>query len=116
MATLGVVVISLQGMKCLTQCLESVRWADSVVVLHLGGGEPVITERLPSSVTLRRLRSLDEGDRVNEQIGTDWVLYLWGEERIEAKLKEELETIRRAEGPDVPNGFRIPIRSQVLGR
>lgn len=115
MATLGVVVISLKGMKYLAQCLESVRWADVVVVLHVGEGQPLIGEKLPASVSLRRAGSVKEATRAEEKIGTDWILHLWGEEKIEPELKEELETIRKAKGGNGPSGFRIPIRSRLLG-
>lgn len=117
MATLGVVVISLTGMKYLTQCVESARWADAVLVLHVGEGEPAFGgEQLSSSISLRRVDSVEEATRADEEkLGMDWVLRLWGEEKIEPRLQEELETIRRAAKPDIPDGFRIPIRSRVLG-
>jgi hypothetical protein len=116
MATLGVVVISLEGMKYLSQCLESTRWADAVAVLHVGDGEPAIGERIPSFVSLRRAGSVEEAIHAGETIGTDWIIYLWGEESVEPELKEELEALRKAEGGHVPSAFRIPVRSRLLDR
>jgi hypothetical protein len=116
MATFGVVVISLEGMKYLSQCLESARWADAVAVLHVGEGEPAVGEKLPSFASLRRAGSVEEAIGTGEKIGTDWILHLWGEERVEPELKEELDAIRRAERAQVPSAFRIPVRSRLLDR
>lgn len=116
MSTLGVVVFSLQGMKPLAQCLESVRWADSIVVLHVGEGEPAIE---PGSLPYRVFRGLDAAqpvERIQQEIRTDWVLHLWGEERVGTELKEELQRLCQTTSPKASSGYRIPIRSRVLGR
>lgn len=97
MPTLGAVVFSIRGMKHLSECLDSVRWVDKVSVRHLD-------------------QEAVEGGRSSEQIGTDWVLHLWGEERVGAELREELCLIRHAELRAAPSSYLIPIRSHLLGR
>lgn len=100
MTTISVVVFATPGMTHLTQCLESVRWADGVAVRHLGkGGDIVSTEEVkgPSSGS-----------------GTDWSLCLWGEERVAEELREELQAARRGSGLTTASSYRIPIRSRLL--
>ncbi|MFQ5903772.1 MAG: hypothetical protein ACE5JO_08780 [Candidatus Binatia bacterium] len=117
MSTLGVVVFSLQGMKHLVQCLESVHWADAVMVLHAGDGEPSIGANPSPSLILRKVAPTEEEVKeIYQEIKTDWVLHLWGEERVETELKEELHALCKAEFSKVPLGYRIPIRSHLLNR
>ena len=115
MSTLGVVVFSLRGMKQLAQCLASVQWADAVMVLHLGEGEPSIGDSPSLSPMVRKVSPGEDVGHFYEEIRTDWVLHLWGEERVEAKLGEELKSLCRAELKNAPLEYRIPIRSQILG-
>jgi len=116
MSTLGVVILSLRGMKHLTQSLESVKWADAITVLHAGAGEPSIGGNYFPSLRLRKIASLRELGDPSWEIGTDWVLHLWGEERVEDELGEELRALRRRESSRVPMAYRIPVRSHLLGR
>jgi len=116
MSTLGVVVFSLQGMKHLAQCLESVRWADVVVVLHAGDGEPSIGANPCPTPILQKFSPEQEIRQFYQGIKTDWVLHLWGEERVEGELGEELRALCKAELPQAPLRYRIPIRSRLLGR
>jgi hypothetical protein len=101
MPTLGVVVFSLPGMKSLDGCLESVAWADSVVVHEL-------------SVDLKA--GSDRSIPVLPAMRTDWVCSLWGEERVEPLLREELLALREQSLKSVAACYRIPTRSRVLGR
>lgn len=116
MATLGVQVLSLRGMKHLAECLESVKWADAVTVLHAGEGEPLIGMNPFSSLTLRKFVSTQEWDGLAREVRTDWVLHLWGEERLEGELQEELRALCRKELPQAPMAYRVPVRSHLLGR
>lgn len=116
MSSLGVVVFSLQGMKHLNECLESVRWADVVLVLHLGAGEPLIGADSCASATFRKMNSTAEMKRLDQEIKTDWVLHLWGEERVESELKENLAALCKSGLSKVPMEFRVPIHSHLLGR
>ena len=115
MPALGVVVFSFQGMKHLSECLKSVRWADEVLVLHAGGGEPETGGGTFPALKILRVDSLSEAGRHCSAIRTDWVLHLWGQERVEAELGEELQALRRGVRSGGPSAYRIPIRSYLLG-
>lgn len=115
MSTLGVLVVSVCGMKHLPQCLESVHWADAVMVLHVGPGKPVVDSNRSLSVVIRTVRSASELKEISKEIRTDWVLRLWGEERVGAELKEQLWEVSKAGTERISSAYRIPIRSRLLG-
>lgn len=116
MSSLGVVVLSLQGMKHLAQCLESVQWADVVVLIHVGEGEPAIGANLCPPSIVRKVSGSEGARKLSQEIQTDWVLHLWGEERVEADLRDELLALCKRELTQLPGGYRIPLRSLLLGR
>ncbi len=102
MSSLGVVVFSLGGMKHLPQCLDSVQWADVVTVWDLD--------------TKRDFDPVKETARLARETKTDWVLYLWGEEKVGPELGEELKLICQADLRTAPLFHLIPVRSLILGR
>jgi hypothetical protein len=116
MSTLGVVVLSVCGMKHLTECLESVGWADTVVVLHVGRGEPAVEPGRSVATVTGKVPSAPEMAEISQKIRTDWVLHLWGDERVGTELKEQLLMVSREGTRRTPSEYRIPIRSRVLGR
>jgi hypothetical protein len=114
MATVGVVILSYDGMKYLAQCLESVAWADRVLLLHTGR-DPEVGREYPG-LTVRRLASWSEFDRSAADIGTDWVLCLWGDERLDDVLAGELQALKSAGPFDSRRAAAIPLRSYILNQ
>lgn len=114
MSTLGVIVLSLPGMKRLNESLESVRWADAVVVLHAGEEAPEITAALPSRSVVRRVDFAQAPKLPVEEIRTDWVVRLWGEERIEPELQEELRALCRLDLATAKPSYRVHLRTRLL--
>jgi len=102
MATLGVVVYSLSAMTHLARCLDSVQWANRVCVYPLnapGVGESIVG-RFPAGL----------------EMDTDWVLHLWGDERVESGLAAELKRLCQDRLEASPSLYDVPIRSHLLGR
>jgi hypothetical protein len=114
MATVGVVILSFDGMRYLAQCLENVAWADRVLLLHVGR-DPELGKEYPS-LTVRRLASWNEFDRYGGDIGTDWVLCLWGDERVDDVLAGELQALKRAGALDAAGAYAVPLRSFILNQ
>src|SRR5947207_15809216 len=110
MATFGVVVFSFDGMKHLAQCLDSVSWADRVMLLHAGCGHPELGKELPA-LTVRRLAAWGEADDYCGEIGTDWTLYIWGDERVDDALAEELRALKSDGRADPARVHSLPVRS-----
>ena len=103
-------------MRHLSQCLESVRWADEVLVFHAGGEEPKTGPTVLPSLKIRNVATSGEARKLAAEIKTDWILYLWGEERVEAELQDELRALCRDASAQSLRAYRIPIRSYLLGR
>ena len=115
MATLGVVVWSFDGMGRLGACLESVAWADRVLLLHAGAGDPMVGREFPA-LSLRRLASWAPADDYATELDTDWVLYLWGDERVDDALAEELRALKNRGLADAGRGYAVSVRSLILNR
>jgi len=115
MSTLGVVVLSVCGMKHLTECLESIGWADAVVVLHVGRGEPAVEPGRSVSTVIRKVHSTWEVGEIAQKVRTDWVLHLWGEERVGAELQEQLRLISRQGFHRTPLGSRKSLGPESRG-
>ncbi|MGH7770473.1 MAG: hypothetical protein ACREQP_23720 [Candidatus Binatia bacterium] len=95
--------------------MRSVAWADKVLLVHAGGGEPEIGGGECPSLRIRNVASPADADKPIAEIGTDWVLQLWAEERLEAELAETLQALRRGESRNGSGSYRIAVRSHILG-
>jgi hypothetical protein len=116
MPTLGVVVLSLGKTKHLTECLKSVTWADEVLLVHVGGGEPEIGGGELPSLRIRRVASLADAEKHFAEIRTDWILQLWAEERVDAVLAGEIQALCRGPLRNDPGTYRIAVQSHILGK
>ena len=115
-AGVSVIVITLDEEHVVADCLESVRWADEVVVLDCGSTDRTVeicrsyTDRVYETdwpgFGIQKNRALSHATR-------DWVLSLDADERVTPALAEEIQ----ARLPDSgANGLVIPFRSSYLGR
>ncbi|HEY1267259.1 MAG TPA: hypothetical protein VGH16_08385 [Candidatus Binatia bacterium] len=112
MGTFGVAVFSFDGIKDVASSLESAAWADRILLLHLGTDAPSVGSRELPALAVRRLASWSEAEKHCEEIGTDWVLYLWGGERLDAGVVRALREFR---GTPEPGGvYTLRIRSLIL--
>jgi len=116
MPTLGVVVLSLGKTKHLTECLQSVAWADEVLLVHAGGGEPEIGGGELPSLRIRHVASLAGAEKHFAEIRTDWILQLWAGERLDAVLAEEIQALCRGPLRNGPGTYRIAVQSHILGK
>lgn len=116
MATLGVTVLSLPGMRHLAACVESVRWADAIAVLHAGEDEPRLPQRAPSVLAVRKLVPGEGLKSLRGETRTDWVLHLLGEERVEPGLGDELRELCRSGYAKTFPTYHVSVRTYLLGR
>lgn len=115
MSTVGIVIFSTEGMKHLAECLNSVAWADEILLLHAGALPPELPTAAGRPIELKTAPSLVEAAAACDDLGSEWVLSLWGDERVEPELKQELQALREGELRDGGSAYRIPIRSYLLG-
>ena len=115
MPTVGVIIFSTEGMKRLAECLNSVAWADEVLLLHAGATPPEPRTIAGGLIKLKTVSSLVEAAVACREIDSEWILRLWGEERVEPELREELQALRQGRLTDGGSSYRIPVRSYLLG-
>jgi glycosyltransferase involved in cell wall biosynthesis len=99
-------------------CLESVGFADEVVVVD--GGSRDRTAELARELGARVVTHPFDGhvEQKNRALGAavhPWALCLDADERLSPELRAEIERLRR-EGPGDAAGFTFPRRTQYLGR
>jgi glycosyltransferase involved in cell wall biosynthesis len=113
---LSVIIIVKNESLHIARCLESVVWADEIIVLDSGSTDNTIEicERYT-----RRVYSTDwQGFGVQKQRALDkaigyWVLSIDADEQVTADLKSEIQQVIKKSQSD---GFEIPRLSSYCGR
>lgn len=117
MSTLSVTIISLNQEANIVPCLESVKFADEIVLVDSGSQDRTLelarhyTDRI-FTVDWRGFAGTK--NFALDQARMDWVFSLDTDERVTAPLREEIEAILRANGPLA--GYRVPRKNYFGGR
>ncbi len=117
-AKVGVVIIAKNEEKNIVGCLESVSWADEIVVVDGGSIDKTkqISKKFGASVF--DFLSNDFSERRNlgtEKIKSYWVLHIDADERVTPSLKKELFDIIENDGYGNTQ-FAIPRRNYVFDK
>jgi glycosyltransferase involved in cell wall biosynthesis len=116
--TLTVAVITRNEASVITRCLESVAWADEIIVLDSGSTDD--TAQLARSLKAQVTTTTDwpgygaQKNRALELATGDWVLSLDADEWVTPELRGELERAMRESGQQV--AFTLPRLSSYCGR
>jgi glycosyltransferase involved in cell wall biosynthesis len=110
-------VITLDESANLPAALESVSWADEIVVVDSGSTDDTV--RLARAVTDRVFVRAWPGYSAQKnfaatQASHDWILSLDADERVTPELAAEIRSVLDGEPPG--RGYRIPRVSRYLGR
>jgi glycosyltransferase involved in cell wall biosynthesis len=114
---LSVILITYNEEPDIEACLESVVWADEIVVVDCGSKDRTV------EICTRYTRSIHQVDRhgsgLQKQQALDrathpWILNIDADERVSPPLRMEIERVLRAEHPY--DGYRIPRQNWFLGR
>jgi glycosyltransferase involved in cell wall biosynthesis len=116
--TLAVVIPTKNAAHLLKDCLESVVWADELIVVDMFSDDE--TRALCEQYPQCRLFSREGYIFANVNFGfdqatTDWVMRLDTDERVTPELAEEIQHFLEAPPPDV-TGLEIWERPVMLGR
>jgi glycosyltransferase involved in cell wall biosynthesis len=113
---LSVIIITKNESLHIRRCLESVSWADEIIVYDSGSEDDTVSickEFTPNVFVtdwpgfgLQKQRALDKASH-------DWVLSIDADEEISASLKQEIKTVIKNTTAD---GFDIPRLSSYCGR
>ena len=116
MPTISVTIITLNEADTIIDCLESVSWADEIVVIDAGSTDDTV--KLASKYTeivyvsdwlgfgIQKNRALDKASE-------DWVLSLDADERVTPELAAEMSRVISSSNA---SGFILPFQSTCLGR
>lgn len=113
---LSVVIIAKNEEERIKACLESVKWANEIIVLDNGSTDK--TEEIARKYT-SKVYSFDDLDFSSirnegmEKAQGEWILYIDSDERVLSSLKEEIE---RLVENDQYSAFAISRRNIIFGR
>jgi glycosyltransferase involved in cell wall biosynthesis len=116
--SVSVVLITKNEEKIIARCLESIRWADEIIVVDSGSADDTvpIAKRFGAKVILKKW----EGYAKQKNFGMSkaksrWILSLDADEIITAELNEEILSAVHGKNGDY-DGFYIPRRTYFYGR
>lgn len=117
-AGIAVVLITRNEAHRIRKCLESVRWANEIIVVdqHSTDGTPAICREFGATVICREMAQ-GFGEQKNFAIAhasQPWILSLDADEEVTPTLREALQ--QAIANPGVCVGFQIPRLTAYLGR
>jgi len=113
----SVFVLAYNEKDKITDCLESVKWADEIVVLDSFStdGTAEICRRYTDKIIQKKFEGF--GKLRNAAVAAcsnDWILSVDADERVTQELKEEVLGLL-ARGPDA-DAYYVPRKSHFMGR
>ncbi len=114
--TLSVIIIVLNEAHQMRDCLDTVRWADELIVLDAGStdGTPDIAREYTPHVYETDWPGFGpQKNRALAYATGDWVLSLDADERISPELRAEITSVMASDRYD---GYQMPRRSSYCGR
>ncbi len=114
---LSIALITKNEEENIRRTLESVRWADEIVVVDCGSTDrtvPICREYTNRVIHQDWLGYAGQKNRARDLTTGDWVLSLDADEPVEPALAEEIKKIIAS--ADSHEGYRIPRKTIFLGR
>jgi glycosyltransferase involved in cell wall biosynthesis len=114
---LSVVLITYNEQPNIRRTLESVQWADEIIIVDSGSSDATVSICREYTEKVFHQEWLGFGKQKNAAIDKasgEWVLSLDADEPVEVALAEELRCIIAA--PQALDGYRIPRKTFFLGK
>lgn len=118
MATLSVVTLALNEERNIEACLESVRWADEILVVDSGSTDRTVELARKYTDRVITIEWRGYGPTKNyalELVRGDWVLWLDADERVTPELAGEIRDVL-ASGDGETAAYAMGRRAFFLGR
>ena len=117
MQKLSVSIITLNEEKNIERCLQSVTWADEVVVVDSGSKDRTV--ELSKKYTDRVIHNdwkgfADQKDFAMRSCSNEWVLSLDADEEISSELRAEIENLLK--NPKEFDGYYMPRKTYFNGK
>lgn len=97
---LSIIIIAKNEQEMIKTCLESVKWADEIIVIDNGSTDKTVDFAKDSGARVVKLESDDFSKTRNrgmEEAKGEWVLYVDADERVSAELKDEIFQLIKSE-------------------
>lgn len=117
MQKISAAVITLNEAGNIAEALQSLAWADEIVVIDSGStdGTLDICRRYTDRVVRRDWTGyVEQKNHAVEQASHDWIFSLDSDERVTPELRLEIEAFRRTDAAH--HGYRIPRVACFMGR
>ena len=116
MPKLSVIIITKNESANIRDCLESVAWADEVIVVDAGSSDATveICQQLGAKVHVHDWPGFGaQKNRALDYATNEWVLSIDADERVTPELREEIE---QAMEEELAQGYYCPRLSQFCGK
>ena len=118
MPTISVLIVTLNEERCIAKCLESVKWADEVIVFDSGSTDKTVEVCRTYTSHVYEADWPGYGGQLNRALAkstSDWVLSIDADEEVTESLRREIEeSIALPDGEYV--GYKIPRLNKVCGQ
>ena len=118
MAKLSVLLPTYNEAAKIAACLESVRWADEILVVDSYSTDDTLAiarEYGTRIVTHEYINSARQKNWAIPQCTYEWVLQIDADERLEPVLQQEIQAVLESPPSDV-DGYRMSFKHHILGR
>ncbi len=118
MSRVTVITLTLNEAHNIGPCLDSVLWADEILVIDSGSTDGTIARAREYTAHVHEITWRGYGAARNfalEKATGEWILWLDADERVTPELAEEIQRILRADVPGI-DGYAIARRAYFLGR
>lgn len=119
MQKLSVVISAFNEEKKIRECLESVLWADEMILVNSSSTDKTaeIARRYTTKIFTR---PNDPMLNINKNFGfskatSPWILSLDADERVTAELKKEIQELLKNPDPSI-SGYLIPRKNMIFGK
>lgn len=113
---LSVIIISKNEEERIKACLESVKWADEIIVCDNGSTDKTLEIAKKYTDKIIRFENMDYAafrNKAFEQTSGEWVLYIDPDERVLSDLKMEIEELIRS---NKYSAYAISRKNIIFGR
>ncbi len=117
MGSLSVIVITYNEERNLRRCLESVRWADEIIVVDSFSTDRTVDiarEFTPFVDQHAYDGDIPQRERGFARAKGDWLFYIDADEEVTPPLRDEI--LRVIDDPGSCDGYEIPRRVHIFGR
>jgi len=114
---ISVIVIAFNEENNLNECLESVKWADEIIVVDSFSTDKTVD--IAKSYSAKIFQKKWEGFAIQrkyslEAASSEWIFSIDADERVTSELKESIQRI--VKNDNTINGYKVARRNYFLGK